>query len=425
MNRREKIDIDHIWHPFSPITGQNPIYIKKAKGSYLYTKDGRKIIDAISSWWVNIHGHAHPAIAKSVAKQAKKLEQVIFAGFTHKPAIDLTKSILKVLPGYQKVFFSDNGSTSTEVALKLGIQFWKNKEDKTRRRIIAIEGAYHGDTFGAMSLGGENTFTFPFSEYLFEVEFIPFPEGNGQNSVDKMNEIAGKGDAAVFIFEPLVQGASGMRMYEPEILNRLISIAQDNDVVTIADEVMTGFGRTGKLFACDFVDNKPDIICLSKGISGGFLPLGLTVMNQKIVDAFDDENPDKTFYHGHSFTANPIACAASVTSLNILQKKSVRKRIEEIERKQKDFVSRFEEYRISKNLVKDVRSTGTILAIELFSENPGYTSSIKEKIYRYFMERDILLRPLGNVIYLLPPYVITDNEIDSIHSHIIEFLANY
>ncbi len=425
MNRREKIDIDHIWHPFSPITGQNPIFIKKAKGSYLYTKDGRKIIDAISSWWVNIHGHAHPEIAKSVAKQARKLEQVIFAGFTHKPAIDLTKLILEVLPGYQKVFFSDNGSTSTEVALKLGIQFWKNKGDKTRKKIIAIEGAYHGDTFGAMSLGGENTFTFPFSEYLFEVEFIPFPVGKGHNSINKMNEIAGKGDAAVFIFEPLVQGASGMRMYEPEILNQLISIAQENDVVTIADEVMTGFGRTGKLFACDYVENKPDIVCLSKGISGGFLPLGLTVMNQKIVDAFDDENPDKTFYHGHSFTANPIACAASVTSLKILQKKSVRKRIEQIERKQKDFVSRFEEYGISKNLVKDVRSTGTVLAIELFSENPGYTSSIKEKIYRHFMERDILLRPLGNVIYLLPPYVITDDEIDSIHTHIIEFLSGY
>jgi adenosylmethionine-8-amino-7-oxononanoate aminotransferase len=287
--------------------------------------------------------------------------------------------ILEVLPGYQKVFFSDNGSTSTEVALKLGIQYWKNKGDKIRKKIIAIEGAYHGDTFGAMSLGGKNTFTFPFSEFLFEVEFIPFPEGNGQNSIDKMNEISRKGDAAVFIFEPLVQGASGMRMYKSVILDQLIKIAQENEIVTIADEVMTGFGRTGKLFACDYVDHKPDIVCLSKGISGGFLPLGLTVINEKIVAAFDNEDPEKTFYHGHSFTANPIACAASVTSLKILLRKSVRKRIEQIERKQMEFVSRFEEYEISKNLVKDVRSTGTVLAIELFSENPGYTSSIKEK----------------------------------------------
>lgn len=413
-------DRANIWHPFSPLAGSDPLYVKEAEGLYLITEEGREIMDVISSWWVNIHGHCHPKIAKAIARQARQLEHVIFAGFTHKPAIKLSETLLQLLPDDQsKVFFSDNGSTATEVAIKLAIQYWYN-QGVTRKKVIAIEGAYHGDTFGAMSVGDRTSiFNAPFTDYLFDVEYLPFPAGEGKAAIDRMKEIA-KDDVAAFIFEPLVQGAAGMQMYGPEILNELVGIAQSADIICIADEVMTGFGRTGKMFACDHIERKPDLFCLSKGITGGFLPMGVTTVNERVASAFDSQDKRRAFFHGHSYTANPMACAAANASCQILLKKKVQKAIRRICKAHEAFVNSFE----PPAAVKEVRQTGTILAIELKADDPGYVSEVKDQIYAYFLERDILLRPLGNVIYMIPPYIITSDELHTVYEEIKVFLAN-
>ena len=417
MNQLEKIDRENIWHPFSPLAGNKPIGVKKAKGVYIHTQDGRKIIDAISSWWVNIHGHSHPKINKAISRQAAKMEQVIFAGFTHKPAVDLSKTLKKLLPpNISKIFFSDNGSTSVEVAIKLAIQFWYN-QGKPRRKIIALEGAYHGDTFGSMSVAERNLFSAPFNDFLFEVEFVPFPKGDGSESIAKMKELAGE-DTAAFIFEPLVQGAAGMQMYAPEVLDELISIAQSKQIVCIADEVMTGFGRTGKMFACDYLKNDPDIFCLSKGITGGYLPMGVTAVSQTIVEAFDVADRLKAFFHGHSYTANPLACAAANASMKLLLKKDCQQDIARIGASHKAYVEGF----TPNERVDEIRYRGTILAIELKADDAGYTSDIKERIYDYFMKRNMLLRPLGNVIYIIPPYIVTNQELQKMYKALDSFL---
>lgn len=411
-----KLDKKNIWHPFSPLAGNDPILIKKGRGVYLHTYDGRKIIDAVSSWWVNIHGHSNKKIVQAISKQAWSLEQVIFAGFTHKPAIKLSKTLLKLLPANQsKLFFSDDGSTSVEVAIKLAIQYWHNLGEN-RKKIIAIEGAYHGDTFGSMSVGDRGTFSMPFFPYLFDVAFVPFPEGDGSNTLSAMESLAGE-DTAAFIFEPLVQGAAGMRMYEPEVLDQLISLVQSKGAICIADEVMTGFGRTGKMFATDYLKNKPDMYCLSKGITGGFLPMGVTSVCDKIVAAFDNTDKERAFFHGHSYTANPLACAAANASMKLLQKKETQAAIQRISERHQTFMKFFN----PPSSVKEIRCRGTIMAIELKAEDAGYTSALKEKIYDFFMARDILLRPLGNVIYLIPPYIITNEELDVIYEAIKEF----
>ncbi len=417
MTKWKDIDRDNLWHPFTPMEGSDPIYIKEASGSYLYQRDGKPLLDLISSWWVNIHGHANPKIAKAISKQSRKLEQVIFAGFTHKPALRLSRNLLEILPPDQdKIFFSDDGSTSTEVALKMAIQYWHN-QGKPRTKIIAIEGAYHGDTFGAMSIGDRGIFNLPFHDLLFDVEFIPFPEGDGENAKSKMKELVGD-DIAAFIYEPLVQGSAGMRMYSPDILSDLLEIAKQHEIVCIADEVMTGFGRTGKIFASDHIELKPDIFCLSKGLTGGFLPMGITTANKRIVSAFATPDKSKTFYHGHSYTANPIACAAANASYKILRSNKTRKRIDRICEIQQDGQKRFEELKV----VREARATGTILRIEIGVDDTGYTSSIRDRIYQYFLSNNLLLRPLGNVIYLIPPYVINEDDLRRAHDVIETFL---
>ena len=418
MSQLEKVDQKNIWHPFSPLAGNKPIAVKKAKGVYIHTMDGRKIIDAISSWWVNIHGHSHPRINKAIGRQAAKMEQVIFAGFTHKPAVDLSKTLMKLLPdSITKIFFSDNGSTSVEVAIKLAIQYWHN-QGKPRRKIIALEGAYHGDTFGSMSVAERNIFSAPFNDFLFEVSFIPFPKGDGNDAIAKMKELVSD-ETAVFIFEPLVQGAAGMQMYAPEVLDQLMAVAKSKEVICIADEVMTGFGRTGKMFACDYLDNDPDVFCLSKGITGGYLPMGVTAVNDRIVKAFDVADRTKAFFHGHSYTANPLSCAAANASMKLLLTKKCQLDIERIEMSHEAYMKRF----VANDHVLEIRSRGTILAIELKADDAGYTSAIKERIYDYFMERNMLLRPLGNVIYIIPPYVITNQELSKLYHAIDDFLA--
>lgn len=422
MSNLSEKDKKNIWHPFTPLEGGiEPLLIERAEGIYLYTADGRKIIDAISSWWVNLHGHSHPVIAEAVARQARKLEHVIFAGFTHEPAITLSENLLSVLPkGFSKIFFSDNGSTAVEVALKMAMQFWHNQGIE-RKKIIALEGSYHGDTFGAMAVGDRSIFTVPFSPYLFDVEFIPFPTPENETAVvETFEDLVNSNHVAAFIYEPLIQAAGGMRTYSVSMLDRLLSLARTKDVVCIADEVFTGFGRTGKIFASDYVRTKPDLIALSKGLTGGTLPLGVTAVSERILAAFQTKDFTKTFFHGHSFTANPLACAAANASFELLQRSDCQERITGITNQHREFALRISEL----SSVKEVRTLGTILAIELkTNEETSYTNSIRERIYHYFVSRDILLRPLGNTFYIVAPYCITEQQLSVVYRSIEEFLT--
>lgn len=413
-------DRQFIWHPYTSLaTPRENIVVESAKGVYLKTEDGREILDAVSSWWVNIHGHSNKKIAKAIAQQAKTMEHVIFAGFTHKPAIELAERLLETLPTNQdKIFYSDNGSTAVEVGLKLCMQYWYNQK-KEKQKIIAIEGAFHGDTFGAMSIGERGLFTKPFHHYLFDVEFIPFPfEGKEELTYEKFNTLVAQGDVAGFIYEPLVQGAAGMRIYSKEILERLIKTAKENNVLCIADEVMTGFGRTGKLFASDHLNQQPDIICLSKGITGGFLPFAATSCSLEVSRAFQSADADKTFFHGHSYTANPIACAAALASLSILKSKECQKNIQKIA----TLHTAFKEKIASHKKVRSVKTIGTIIAIEIEQGETFYLNSLRDNAYDFFLEKGILLRPLGNIIYIMPPYIIKKPELKKVYKAINSFL---
>jgi adenosylmethionine-8-amino-7-oxononanoate aminotransferase len=420
MSQLHDDDQENIWHPFSPIGGERPIVVTSARGVYLHCEDGRKIIDGISSWWVNIHGHSHPAIAEAIYKQAKELEHVIFAGFTHPPAIRLSNNLLSILPSNQsKIFFSDNGSTAVEVALKMAIQYWHNK-GMPKRKVIAIEGAYHGDTFGSMSVGDRGLFTEPFSKHLFDAEFIPWPDGtNDAEVIGRFSEIVSTNDVFAFVYEPLVQGAAGMRMYTPALLQSLMEIAKSSNVLCIADEVFTGFGRTGTLFSSEHIALEPDIMALSKGLTGGTMALGITSCSSQIYEAFNSNELSKTFFHGHSFTANPIACASANASFELLMTNECRARIREIAASQTKFANKLQGH----PLLAKVHSMGTILSLEIKTGTAtSYGNSLKHEIYKFFLERGVLLRPLGNVIYFLPSYAFTDQEMAIVYDAIDAFL---
>jgi adenosylmethionine---8-amino-7-oxononanoate aminotransferase len=413
---------NHIWYPFTQMkTADAPIHIERAKGCTLYAADGKGYIDAVSSWWVNIHGHANEFIADQIASQAKKLEHVIFAGFTHTPAIELSNRLINILPKqFSKVFFSDDGSTSVEVALKMALQYWHNKGIGNKTKIIAFENAYHGDTFGAMSVGAKSTFNAAFQQHLFEVFHIPTPNKNNIGAVKKqIVDLAKDNSIAAFIFEPLVQGSGGMLMYEAQYLDELLVVAKENNILCIADEVMTGFGRTGKNFAIEYLANQPDIICLSKGITGGFMPLGVTVCTQMIYNAFYGDEKEKTFYHGHSYTANPLACAAANASLELLVELDCQQRIKTIAEQHESFAKMIRQHK----LVKEARQTGTIIAIEFDTkEETSYFNSLRDKLYKFYLDNGVLLRPLGNVIYILPPYCITKKELSKVYGVIVQSL---
>lgn len=421
MNDLLSLDRKNIWHPFTPLQSDTDVpMITRGEGVYLHTEDGRRLIDGISSWWVNLHGHANETIASAIADQARKLEHVIFAGFTHAPAVELSRNLLSSLPpSYKRVFFSDNGSTAVEVALKMAIQYWHNLGIQ-RKKVIAMKGAYHGDTFGAMSVAERGMFTEPFFPYLFETEFIEFPSADQEKkTVDQFRELLKTGDVAAFIFEPLVQAAAGMRMYSASVLDQLLRCAEEAGVICIADEVFTGFGRTGKNFAIDYLHHKPDIITLSKGITGGFLPLGVTICSHKIEKAFDTASFDRTFFHGHSYTANPLACAAANASFDLLMDPSCQERINKIG----ELHAAFARSLAARNNILDVRTLGTILAIEIKTMGEsGYANALRKSVRPFFIERNILLRPLGNVIYILPPYVITQDQLNIIYRAVEEFL---
>lgn len=415
------LDRKNVWHPFTPLQSTLPMpLVTKAEGVYLHTQDGKRIIDAVSSWWVNLHGHCNPVIAEAIAVQAQTLEHVIFAGFTHQPAIELSQKLLSALPSsFSRVFYSDNGSTAVEVALKMAIQYWHDRGEP-KRKIIAIRGGYHGDTFGSMSVAERGLFTAPFSDLLFETLFIDFPSpGMEDDTIQQFKELVNRGDVAAFIFEPLVQAAGGMRMYSSSCLDTLIGYARDASVICIADEVFTGFGRTGKTFAIDYLQNLADIVALSKGVTGGFMPLGVTACAKWIADGFDSPALDRTFFHGHSYTANPLACAAANASFNLLMGAECQENIQRISRQQLEFSLSLK----GNKKIIDARTLGTILAIEVKTNHESnYANSLRTTIYNFFMERGILMRPLGNTLYVLPPYVITREALTYIHKCIEEFL---
>ncbi len=421
MSKLSERDKEVIWHPYTPMKLRpDAIGIVKGDGVYLEDEQGNRYIDAISSWWVNLHGHSHPYIAQRISEQLLTLEHCIFAGFTHEPAVSLAERLLPILPGeMKKIFYSDNGSTAVEVAMKMALQYWGNKGEN-KKKLIALEGAYHGDTFGAMSVSERSIFTEPFNEKLFDVAFIPYPHaGSEAESMAALEALLQAEDTAAFIVEPLVQGTAGMRMYDAEILGKYFDLCKKYNALIIADEVMTGFGRTGTLFACDTVSTAPDIICLSKGLTGGTMPMGITATTGQVFDAFYDDDILKTLYHGHSYTANPIACTAALASLDLLLDDActvARNRIGSMHRK-------FAEAIKGNEKILDVRCKGTILAIELNTGTPtSYNNSQRDFIYKFFINKNMLIRPLGNIIYLIPPYCITNEELAYLYSTIKELM---
>jgi len=420
MNLQER-DKKVVWHPFTQIkTAPLPIPIVRGEGAYLFDDKGNRYIDGMASWWVNVHGHAHPYLAKKISEQLFTLEHAIFSGFTHEPAVQLAERLLKRLPDNQsKIFYSDNGSTAVEVALKMAFQYWSNK-NVVKTKIIAFENAYHGDTFGGMSVGARNAFNLPFSKLLFDVIHIPVPvKGSEAETINALKTAISEQEIAAFIFEPLVQGAGGMVMYSEKVLDELIKHCRENNVITIADEVMTGFGRTGKFFASDYLMHKPDIVCLSKGLTGGVMPLGVTSCAEFIYEAFISDDKMKTFFHGHSYTANTTACSAALASLDLFDLPDAFENVHRIEQKHNAFLQKIKNH---KALI-DARQLGTIIAFEVKTEeNTNYLNSLSERISAFFISKGIILRPLGNIVYVLPPYCIKDEDLDYIYESIEVFL---
>lgn len=413
-------DREVVWHPFTSLQDENPILpIVSAKGSKLILEDGREILDMVSSWWVNIHGHGNERLAKILYNQVMNTDHVIFAGFTHEPAVRISELLLEELgETFSKVFFTDNGSTSIEVAIKMALQFWENSGQK-RKKILALEGAYHGDTFGAMSLAGKSPFFKAFNDLFFDVISVPFPEDGKEDETIAFFEKEADDNTALFIYEPLLQGAAGMRIYDVYVLEKLLKIAQKHHIVTIADEVLTGFGRTGTTFASQKMEIQPDIICLSKGITGGLLALGVTCISKRVVEAFQDSDPSKTLYHGHSYTGNPLSCALAVESWSMLKSDETQRNIAMIQQEHQQAMSLFCQHK----KIKNVKMIGTILAIEVQQEEgTSYFNSLRNILYQAFLQKNILMRPLGNVIYIMPPYIISKEELTYVYTTITEIL---
>ena len=420
----------HLWHPYTQAkTAPLPLKVKSAQGVWLELEDGSRLLDCISSWWVNLHGHAHPKIAAAIYEQAKTLEQVIFAGFTHDPAEQLAEKLLQKLPeNLNRVFYSDNGSTAVEVALKMAYQYWVN-QGRPRTTLIAFEGAYHGDTVGTMAVGGRSIFSQVFADWLFEVEYLPFPDtylgdtGVAEREAEIIQQLQAKLEQyperyVGIIIEPLIQGAGGMRICRTEFLQRLRGVMTEFSLPLIFDEVMTGFGRTGDWFACVKAAVQPDIVCLSKGITGGFLPLAVTVCTEQIYAVFYSDDPVKTLYHGHSYTANPIGCAAGLASWELMYENEPQ--FKAMEAKHLEHIAALQ----SHPKLEKFRVCGTVAAMDMITASqPGYLNQIGLEVRQRSIELGVLLRPLGNVLYLMPPYCITDQELALAYQTIGQVLA--
>ncbi|GAA3632519.1 adenosylmethionine--8-amino-7-oxononanoate transaminase [Flavivirga jejuensis] len=413
-------DKKHLWHPLTQHKlHPEAIAITKAKGCILYDEDGNEYIDAIASWYTCMYGHCNEYITSRVATQMQQLDQIVFSGFTHEPAIKLSEALIKILPDNQnKIFFSDNGSTSVEIGIKMALQFHFNKDEK-RNTLIAFEDGFHGDTFGAMSVSGLSVYNGPFEDFFLEVKRIPTPNGknndvilNTLNTIIKTNKVAG------FIYEPLVQGAAAMKMYNSDGLNAILKFCKDHHIVTVADEVMTGFGKTGTYFASDHIDTKPDIICLSKALTGGLLPMALTTCSEEIYEAFYSDNISKGLFHGHTYSANPLACTAALASIELLQSETMQQNIKTIIASHKAFNEHIKNH----PKVKSTRQTGVIFALDLNIEMKRY-GNLRDTLFKFFLGSGVFLRPLGNTIYIQAPYVITKKQLEKVYKTIEEALS--
>jgi adenosylmethionine-8-amino-7-oxononanoate aminotransferase len=401
-----------VWHPFTQHGLGEPIpLVTHAERAVLHTANGRRVIDAISSWWVTTHGHCHPRIMAAIAAQTQKLDQIIYAGWTHEPAETLARGLTAIMPpALTHVFYSDSGSTSVEVALKMALGFWTNRGE-ARHRILVMEHSYHGDTIGAMSVGARGVFNQAYAPLLFDVGTIPFPAaGREQETLDALEAVCREQPAA-FIVEPLILGAGGMLIYSAHILAEMRAICARHDVLFIADEVMTAWGRTGTLLACEQAGVVPDILCLSKGLTGGAVPLAVTMATQAIFDAHLSEERAKMFFHSSSYTANPIACAAAVANLEIWRDEPVLERIADLGTRQQARLDAL-------SGVTGKRRIGTIAAMEVPVGDGGYLAAIGPRLLKHFRDRDVLLRPLGNTVYVMPPYCISDAELDAVYEAI-------
>ena len=414
-------DKAHNWHPYTQHkTASDFPAIVKGSGALLWDENGKQYIDAIASWWVNPYGHSNTVIATAIYEQLTTLEHVLFGGFTHDKAVLLSEKLMEILPSNQmKLFYSDNGSTAVEVAIKVALQYNYNK-GIPKTKIIAFEDAFHGDTFAAMAASGISFFTEAFKGSLLEVVRIPVPvAGKEDASAQALTQLAATGEYAAFIYEPLVQGAAGMVMYAPEALERLMHICQQHQVFTIADEVMTGFGKTGKTFASDYVACSPDMMCLSKALTGGTIPMAVTTFTQELFEGFYDEDTNKALFHGHTFTANPTGCAAALASIQLLQSESMQHNIARVHQQHLAFESRIKLH----PRVTTTRVLGVIFALEIATDRQeSYYGTLRNKLYDFFIANGIILRPVGNIVYILPPYIITDEQLHTIYTTIEQVL---
>ena len=386
----------------------------KAKGALLYDENGKEYIDGIASWYTCMYGHCNDYILDKVAAQMRQLDQVVFSGFTHEPAVRLSEALIEILPhNQQKLFFSDNGSTATEIGIKMALQYHFNRGVK-RQVMLAFEDGFHGDTFGAMSVSGLSVYNGPFEGHFIPVERIPVPtEDNIQAILTHLEQRLERKDIAGFIYEPLVQGAAAMKIHDAEGLDQMLSLLQDHDVLTIADEVMTGFGKTGRHFASDHIDTKPDVICLSKALTAGLMPMAITSCTQKVYDAFYSDELAKGLFHGHTYTANPLACTAALAGLELLRSEKMQQNIQRIIQAHQQFDREIKEH----SKVAETRQCGIIYALDLNKKMERY-GNLRNKLFRHFMDEGVFLRPLGNTIYILPPYVITDDQLQKIYGTI-------
>ncbi len=406
------LDRAHVWHPYTQMqTAPPPLPVVTAEGAWLELADGRRLLDGISSWWVTLHGHRQPQLVEALQRQAACLEQVIFAGFCHEPAARLAAELARRAPGKLPwVFYSDDGSTAVEVALKLVVQYWRHVGAPERTRFVALEGAYHGDTFGAMAAGGQDLFHGAFGPLLFEVVRLPVPRREEEvakalSVFDEQLDRHGNRLAALVV-EPILQGAGGMRIHPPSYLRGLWQRCQQAGLLFIADEVFTGFGRTGAFWACDHAHVEPDLLCLSKGLTGGFLPLGATLASDRIFKAFLSEDRSRTFFHGHSYTANPLACAVALASLKLFEDNRSLERVRQLERLFQGRLDRLQGH----PMVGQVRGIGGLAVVELVRAEAGYLDERGPRLAARLLEQGLLLRPLGSVVYFLPPYCVTDSE---------------
>jgi len=415
-------DKKHLWHPLTQHkTSPEMLPIIKASGCILTDDKGNDYIDAISSWYTAVYGHCNPYITRKVAAQMQQLDQVVFSGFTHEPAIALSEALVEILPeGQQKLFFNDNGSTATEIGIKMALQYHHNLGND-RKVMLAFEEGFHGDTFGAMSVSGLSVYNGAFEDHFIRVERIPVPNGeNNAEVISILKDLINKHDFAGFIYEPLIQGAAAMKFHDAEGLNQILRICRENQIVLVADEVMTGFGKTGSYFASDYMEEKPDVVCMSKALTAGLLPMGLTSCSQKIYDAFYSDDLAKGLFHGHTYTANPLACATALAGIELLVSEEIQGNIQKISQANMEFKDKLDTH----PKVKNARCKGVILAFEVDIKTERY-GNLRNQLFKFFMESGVFLRPLGNTIYILPPYVISESELQKIYSVIEDALQAF